>query len=139
MDREEIKNILPHRNSMLLVDEASVDGTKGSGSYTIKGSEFFLDGHYPDNPVVPGVILCEIAAQICGVTLAKILEGKDVVPYFSSLDNVRIRRPVRPGDKYTVSYKLLTEKPPFFFFDVVGSVDGQRAISGKFGFAIMPK
>ncbi|MEG1779357.1 MAG: 3-hydroxyacyl-ACP dehydratase FabZ family protein, partial [Oscillospiraceae bacterium] len=83
MNREEIMQIIPHRNSMLLVDEAYIDENGlAQGKYTVKGTEFFLDGHFPGNPVVPGVILCEMMAQTCCVLLC---EDTNATPYFTGL------------------------------------------------------
>lgn len=63
MNQEELMKILPHRRSMLLVEEATVEDGKAHGKYHVRGDEWFLDGHFDDNPVVPGVILCEMLAQ----------------------------------------------------------------------------
>ena len=101
MNREEIKKLLPHREPMLLVDEAeAVDEKTARGSYTIKGDEFFLQGHFPGQPVTPGVMLCEMMAQTCCVLLSGQSGGK--TPYFTSLDKVKFKKTVLPGDKLEI-------------------------------------
>jgi len=131
MNRDEIMKILPHRDAMLLLDEA----WEGGGAYKIKGSEFFLQGHFPGNPVVPGVILCEIMAQSVCAALGGKLAGK--TPLFTGIDGVRIRNKVVPGDTFTTEVKIKNQKDPFYFVDAKGFVNGKLCISGTFSFAIV--
>jgi len=91
--------ILPHRSSMLLIDEAVFESGKAYAKKKINGDEWFLDGHFPGNPIVPGVILCEILAQSTCVALEKTLNSTKV-PYFSSLKEVKFKNPVLPGDTF---------------------------------------
>ncbi|MDD2269657.1 MAG: 3-hydroxyacyl-ACP dehydratase FabZ [Eubacteriales bacterium] len=136
MTREEIKNILPHREPMLLVDEAEVreDG-KAYGSYTVRGDEYFLQGHFPGNPIVPGVIQCEMAAQTCCVLLGEKLKGK--TPLFSGINKVKFKTPVRPGDKIDFECQLLREVTPFFFAECKASVGGKVCFTGELSFAVI--
>ena len=80
MNREEIMKLLPHRDHMLLLDDAENSDGIAVGHYTVRGDEFFLKGHFPGNPIVPGVILCEILAQSACVLLGNaVSEGRTPV------------------------------------------------------------
>ena len=134
MEREELKNILPHREPMLLVDRAEVIDGVAHGEYTVKGDEWFLQGHFPGNPVVPGVVLCEMMGQACCVLLADQAAGK--TPYFTGLNNVKFKNVVKPGDKLETECVILRSKGPFYFAESKGFVNGTLCVSAEFNFAL---
>jgi len=136
MNREEIKNILPHREPMLLVDEAFIDEDgKAKGSYTVTGDEYFLQGHFPNHPVVPGVILCEMMAQVCCVLLSDV--AKDKTPYFTGLDKVKFKNIVNPKDKIEFTCEIVNSKGSFYFAKGNGVVNGKLSVQGEFSFALI--
>lgn len=135
MNREEIMNILPHRDNMLLLDDVeNKDGT-AVGHYTVRGDEFFLKGHFPDNPIVPGVILCEILAQSACVLLQDDM-SKGKLPVYTGLNNVKFRSPVKPGDIVETQCHIKRAKYPFYFAEGTVTVDGRPCVSAEFSFAI---
>lgn len=138
MNHEEIMKILPHRNSMLLLDEAFVDEEGAAhGKLTIRGDEFFLDGHFPGNPIVPGVILCEILAQSACVLLAgDVTEGGKKSTLYTGLDKVKFKHPVRPDDTFETTCRIVRSRPPFYFCEGEGKVDGKLCLKAEFSFAV---
>lgn len=136
MDREEIKNILPHRDPMLLLDHVeNRDGT-AIGHYTVRGDEFFLQGHFPGNPIVPGVILCEILAQSACILMQDALrEGKLAV--YTGLNNVRFRSPVKPGDTIKTRCRITRAKNPFYFAEGTLTVDERLCVTAEFSFSLV--
>ncbi len=135
MNREEIKQVLPHRDPMLLLDEVEDQDGEAVGHYTVRGDEFFLKGHFPGNPIVPGVILCEILAQSACVLLRNALdEGKLTV--YTGLNNVKFRSPVRPGDRVETRCRIRRVKTPFYFAEGTVTVDGRLCVSAEFSVAI---
>lgn len=136
MNREEIKQILPQREPMLLVDEAfSNDDGTATGRYTVRGDEFFLQGHFPGNPIVPGVILCEMAAQSSCMLMADSVRGKSTL--YAGMNNVRFKAPVRPGDTVEFTVAHVRSLGPIHVIKAEGRVRGAIAVSGEFTFALV--
>ena len=136
MDRNEIMQIMPHRDGMLLLDTVEREGDEAHGTFRIPEDAWFLKGHFPGNPVVPGVILCEMMAQGACVLLADGQMG-DVTPMFSSMNNVRFKSPVKPGDTLESESVITKSKGPFYFASAKGYVDGKLAVSADFSFALV--
>lgn len=121
---------------MLLVDEIEIDDDGiCHATYEVRGDEFFCQGHFPDNPVVPGVILCEIMAQSCALLVKD--EIKERTPLYTGIDNVRFRQVVRPGDLCEVTAKLKGRRGPMFFCEAVLYVGGELCCRGDLSFALI--
>ena len=135
MNREEIKCILPHREPMLLLDDAENQEGTAIGHYTVRGDEFFLQGHFPGNPIVPGVILCEILAQSACVLMRDAM-GEGKLPVYTGLNNVKFRSPVKPGDRVETRCHIKRAKHPFYFSEGTLSVEGRLCVSAEFSFAM---
>lgn len=135
MNREELMTLLPHRDHMLLLEDAEeVDGV-AIGHYTVSGEEFFLQGHFPGNPIVPGVILCEIMAQTaCVLMKEEMTDGKLAV--YTGLNNVKFRSSVKPGDTIETRCRIVRAKKPFFFAEGSVWVGERRCVTAEFSFAI---
>lgn len=134
MDVNEIRNYLPHRYPFLLIDRV-VDLKIGESIVAYKNitiNEGVFEGHFPDYPVFPGVLILEAMAQACGVlgfkTMGKTPEDGSIYLY-AGIDNVRFKKQVVPGDQLFIEAKKLSDKRGIWKFECVAKVDGQLATS----------
>ena len=138
MDRQEIMNYLPHREPMLLVESAFLDESGVChASYRIPDDPFYCQGHFPGNPIVPGVILCEIMAQSCFHLMLEVFAENLVV--YRGLDGVRFRGTVRPGDLCETACTLVEQKGSLWVCDTKLSVSGKLCAQARITLAAVPK
>ena len=136
MNIEEIKQFMPHREPMLLIEEAHIDENGVAHSqYRIKEDEFFTRGHFPGNPIVPGVIQCEIMAQSCAILVKDEIQGHTTL--YSGIDNVRFKNIVRPGDVCEITAKMTGRKGMLFFCEANLKVGGKLCCKGNLSFALV--
>ena len=137
MSREQIDQAIPHRPPMLLVDEI-VSRTEDTivTKKTFRPEEFFLQGHYPGQPIVPGVILCEATVQSGAVLLSSLTTGVSGVPVLTRMNEVKFRRVVRPGETIEMTVKLNERLGDAYFLTGTAKVDGQTAARLEFACAI---
>lgn len=134
MDITEIKKYLPHRYPFLLVDRVTdIEIGKFIIAYkNVSVNEPFFEGHFPDNPVMPGVLIVEALAQAAGIlgfkTANKTPEDGSIY-YFVGIDEVRIKRKVVPGDQLKLKAVVLAEKRGIWKFDCVATVDDELVCS----------
>ena len=120
---------------MLLIDDAVNEDGNAVAHYTVRGDEFFLKGHFPGNPIVPGVILCEILAQSACVLMQDVMtDGK--LPVYTGLNNVKFRSPVKPGDTVETRCHIKRAKHPFYFAEGTLCVGERLCVSAEFSFAV---
>ena len=136
LDINQIKEYLPHRYPMLLVDRV-LDWEKDKRITAIKNvtiNEEFFNGHFPNKPVMPGVMMIEALAQTAAL-LSFLTKGRkpdaNSVVYFIGIDGVRFKRPVEPGDQLKMDVEILRCTRGIWKYKAVGTVDGQIVVEGE--------
>lgn len=141
-----IKEYLPHRYPFLLVDRIeeiiNEDGRKEViGIKNVSINEPFFQGHFPEEPVMPGVLILEAMGQVAGVLLnmqPQYKDQKEQIVFLVTVEKAKFRRPVRPGDQLRTHAKLVKYRGSMGKFSFVGTVDGEIAAEATMGFAIAP-
>lgn len=135
---KEIQEIIPHRHPFLLVDriEELEPGVKAVGYKCVSYDESFFAGHFPQEPVMPGVLMVEALAQVGAVAILSVEGNRGKTAYFGAINNAKFKRKVVPGDKLKLECEIIKQKGPMGIGKATASVDGQVAVTGELTFMI---
>lgn len=138
LDIAEILKRIPHRYPFILIDRVLEiePGVSGKGYKNVSANEPFFQGHFPDYPVMPGVLIAESLAQLGAVVILSCEEYKDKLALFAGIDRFRFRKQVMPGDRLDLEAEVLKMKGTIGKATVKASVDGEIAAEGVIMFAI---
>lgn len=127
----EIEAIIPHRRPFLLIDRIDElePGVRAAGIKNVTFNENFFAGHFPGEPVMPGVLMIEALAQVGAVAALSVEENKGRTLFFGGMDKVKFRRKVLPGDTLHLECEIIKQKGPIAVGKAVATVDGQIAVS----------
>jgi 3-hydroxyacyl-[acyl-carrier-protein] dehydratase len=135
---KEIQEIIPHRHPFLLVDviEELVPGERATGYKCVTYNEPFFQGHFPEMPVMPGVLILEALAQVGSVAMLSLEENKGKVGLFGGIDKAKFKRKVLPGDKLKLECEIIKRKGPVGIGKATATVDGKVAAIAEMTFMI---
>ena len=135
---KEIEAILPHRHPFLLIDRIDElePGLRAVGIKAVTFHEEFFAGHFPGEPVMPGVLILEALAQVGAVAILSVEGNKGKTAFFGGVDNVRFRRKVVPGDVLTLTCEIIRTRGNVGVGTALASVNGERAVTAEMTFVI---
>lgn len=135
---KEIMEIIPHRQPFMLIDtvEELTPGVRAAAKKCVSYNEPFFQGHFPGEPVMPGVLIIEALAQTGAVAILSLEENKGKTAYFAAIQSAKFKRKVIPGDVLVLETEIIKQKGPMGIGKAVASVDGEVAVTAELTFAI---
>ena len=135
---QEIMEILPHRHPFLLIDtiEELEPGVRAVGRKNVTFNEPYFAGHFPGNPVMPGVLIMEALAQTGAVAILSLPEHRGKTAYFAGIDKAKFKQMVRPGDTLELETTIILSKGPVGVGEAIATVNGKLAAKAELTFAL---
>ena len=135
---KEIQEIIPHRHPFLLIDciEELEPGVKAVGYKCITYNESQFEGHFPQEPVMPGVLMIEALAQVGAVAILSVEGNKGKTAYFGGINNAKFKKKVVPGDKLKLECEIIKQKGPVGVGKATATVDGKIAVTAELTFMV---
>lgn len=139
LDKEEIKKIIPQRDTFLMIDEVEkfVPGESCTAYKNVSADEYYFKGHFPGNPIMPGVLMVEALAQTGAVAILSMEENKGRNALFGGINNLKFKKQVIPGDRLKLEVNIIKRKGPIGIGEAIATVDGKIAVKGELTFAIV--
>lgn len=139
LNKEKIKKIIPQREPFLMIDEVEkyIPGECAIAYKYVNENEYYFQGHFPGNPIMPGVLIVESLAQTGAVAILSMEENKGKNALFGGIDKLRFKRQVVPGDTLKLEVKIIKKKGPIGIGEAIATVDGKVAAKGELTFAIV--
>ena len=139
LNKEEIKNIIPQRDPFLMIDEVEeyVPGESAIAYKNVNVEEWYFKGHFPGNPIMPGVLITESLAQTGAVAILSMDENKGKNALFGGIDKMKFKRKVVPGDRLKLEVKIIKRKGPIGVGEAIATVDEKIVAKGELTFALV--
>lgn len=139
LNKEEIKNIIPQRDPFLMIDEVEeyVPGESAIAYKNVNEQEWYFKGHFPGNPIMPGVLIAESLAQTGAVAILSMEENKGKNALFGGIDKMKFKRKVVPGDRLKLEVKIIKRKGPIGVGEAIATIDENIVAKGELTFALV--
>lgn len=139
LNKKEIENIIPQRDPFLMIDEVEeyVPGQSAIAYKYVNEDEWYFKGHFPGNPIMPGVLITESLAQTGAIAILSLEENKGKNALFGGIDKMRFKKTVVPGDKLKLEVKIIKQKGPIGIGEAIATIDGSLVARGELTFAIV--
>lgn len=139
LNKEEIEKIIPQRDPFLMIDEVEdfVPGESATAYKYVNVNEWYFKGHFPGNPIMPGVLITESLAQTGAVAILSMDENKGKNALFGGIDKMKFKKMVVPGDKLKLEIKIIKRKGPIGIGEALATVEGKVVAKGELTFAVV--